>query len=167
MHLNRSHRKVPTLSRTLDLQSYVPALVTLLANRLTNSGSAIYRQELGVGATEMRVIVILGSQPDISGIRIGTITGLDKAAVSRALRTLEALGLITIKADPEHGRRQSIALTAAGRLLHDRGVVLSLERENRLLESFTSRERKLVISLLNRMLTNMPAVESIASEADA
>jgi DNA-binding MarR family transcriptional regulator len=122
----------------------------------------IYRRRLGVGATEMRVIVILAAERNISGHRIVTITGLDKAAVSRALRSLEAMKLISIGVDPSHGRRQSIALTRAGERLHAQGFAISLEREDLLLKGFSRQERELAISVLNRMLTNLPLLEALS-----
>lgn len=147
--------------KTLDLQRYIPALVTVLSNRLTNSASATYRRVLGVGATEMRVIVILASKPKISGIRIGAITGLDRAAVSRALKSLESLKLITVSADPSHGRRQSITLTRLGERLHERGLAISLEREDLLLKGLSRQERQLAIDLLHRMIVNLPALDDL------
>ena len=161
--MSSSHHKNERSRKTLDLQRYVPALVTLLSNRLTNSGSAIYRRRLGVGATEMRCHRNFGRRTQhSSGHRIVTITGLDKAAVSRALKSLEAMKLITVGADPSHGRRQSIALTRAGERLHEQGFAISLEREDLLLEGFSRQERELAITLLNRMLTNLPPLEALS-----
>jgi DNA-binding MarR family transcriptional regulator len=148
--------------KALDLQRYVPALVTLLSTRLTNSGSTIYRKRLGIGATEMRVIVILAAERNISGNRIGAMTGTDKALVSRALKSLEALKLITVSADPTHGRRQSIALTRAGERVHEQGLAISLQREDLLLKGFSRQERELAVELLNRMVVNLPALETLA-----
>lgn len=165
--MSNSDQKNARGRKTLDLQRYVPALVTLLSNRLTNSGSMIYRSLLGVGASEMRVIVLLAAEPNISGNRIGMVTGLDKAAVSRALKSLESSKLITVSADPSHHRRQSIALTRLGERLHERGFAISLEREELLLKGLTRQERDLAIDLLNRMLTNLPALEALSEEASA
>jgi DNA-binding MarR family transcriptional regulator len=149
----------------LDLEQYVPALVTLLENKLTNTASVIYRQTFGIGATEMRIVVLLGSRSKISGNQIGQAIGLDKAAVSRALKSLEAVGLITI--EPGYGRRRQMMLTAAGRKVHDRGVIISLRREECLLTNFTRAEHKALVGFLNRMLAQMPAVSAICGEIEA
>jgi DNA-binding MarR family transcriptional regulator len=149
----------------LDLERYVPALVTLLENKLTNTASIIYRQTFGVGATEMRIIVLLGTQSNVSGNQIGQAIGLDKAAVSRALKSLEVMGLIAIAAG--HGRRRDVMLTPAGRKVHDKGVAISLRREERLLTGFTHAEHEALIDLLNRMLAHMPAVSAVTTEFDA
>lgn len=149
----------------LDLERYVPALVTLLENKLTNTASIIYRQTFGIGATEMRIIVLLGTQSNVSGNQIGQAIGLDKAAVSRALKSLEALGVIAIAAG--HGRRRDVMLTPAGRKVHDKGVAISLRREERLLTDFAPTEREALIGFLNRMLAHMPMVSAVSAEFDA
>jgi DNA-binding MarR family transcriptional regulator len=165
--LTKPVRKRASEEAVLNLERYVPALITILANRLTMSGSTVYRQLLGVGATEMRVIVIVAAQPNISGIRIGKITGLDKAAVSRALKSLESLGLIKVTADTSHVRRQSISLTRLGRLLHTDGMVISLERERRLLKGFGRQQHSELIRLLNLMIANLGEVAALATETDS
>lgn len=44
-----------------------------------------------------------------------TYFGVDKSAVSRQLRLLEELGMVTRQADPADGRAQLLALTPGGR----------------------------------------------------
>lgn len=146
----------------LDLQRYVPALVTFLENRLTNTASVIYRETLGIGATEMRIIILLGTRSSVSGNEIGQAIGLDKAAVSRALKSLEAQRLVDVTAG--FGRRRDVTLTASGRKVHDKGVAISLRREERLLAGFTQAERKSLVEFLNRMIAQMPGVSAVSAE---
>lgn len=152
-------------SRSLNLQRYVPALISILENKLTNTASAVYRRRFGIGATEMRIIVQLGQQPRLSGSQIGQAAALDKAAVSRALKSLHSLGLITIRAN--RGRAQSVALTRAGLALHQKGVALSLLREQCLLTGLSAAERESVVRLLTRMLNNIPLLSAAAEEAQS
>lgn len=158
--MQRAVERTPA-GKSLDLQRYIPALVSILENKLTNSASSVYRENFGIGATEMRIIVQLGNQSSMSGNQIGQAIALDKAAVSRALKSLEALGLIDICAG--HGRRRAVALTRAGETLHARGVAISLLREERLLEGFSAAEREVLIAFLNRMLGNMSLVGAVVS----
>jgi hypothetical protein len=37
---------------TLDLERYVPAFITFIANKLSNSASALYQSKFGVNVTE-------------------------------------------------------------------------------------------------------------------
>lgn len=132
----------------IDLGRNVPALLTHIANKLSASAALTYKTALDVSLIEWRILVQLAIEPHLSGNRICAIVGLDKASVSRAVTSLEARGLITVAA--ADGRRNDLALTPAGRRLHDRGMPLAREREERLLSDLTAAERETLIDLLRR-----------------
>ncbi|MBB4684319.1 DNA-binding MarR family transcriptional regulator [Amycolatopsis jiangsuensis] len=65
-------------------------------------------------------------------------------AISRALRPLEAAGLVQVRPDPEHGRRRLVALTEAGHAaFHDSGKPLYEQLRQGLLEAGFPYERYL------------------------
>jgi DNA-binding MarR family transcriptional regulator len=140
-------------TRALDLQSFAPALITLLAHRITNTASALYRPRFGVGITDWRVMAVLASEPWIAPVRIAEATGLDKAAVSRSLRDLRQAGIVEASATAPGKRRSVVALTVAGVALHDQMVVLAKQRERGLLGDFTAPERAQLLAYIARMLS--------------
>ncbi len=137
-----------TSAHALDLDNYVPAYLTYLAGKISNSASATYRPKFGVGITDWRIMALLATEPWITAGRVCDVIGLDKAAVSRSVREMKKIGIV--EAD-EDQYRQLIALTRKGLALHDRIVKLSLEREQQLLKNFSAAERKLLINFLSRM----------------
>jgi DNA-binding MarR family transcriptional regulator len=137
-----------TSAHALDLDNYVPAYLTYLAGKISNSASATYRPKFGVGITDWRIMALLATEPWITAGRVCDVIGLDKAAVSRSVREMKKIGIV--EAD-EDQYRQLIALTRKGLALHDRIVKLSLAREQQLLKSFSAAERKLLINFLSRM----------------
>jgi len=143
---------------TLDLNRYVPAFVTFIANKLSNSATAFYQREFGVNVTEWRIMSLLAIEPGIPASRICHVIGFDKGPVSRTLAGLEKRGLISIRTDPNDGRTHSIALTAKGRATHDKVIVAALERERRLLSCLNKDEREVLIDLLRRLHDNLGAV---------
>ncbi len=118
---------------TLDLDRYVPAIITFIANKLSNSATAFYQRQFGVNVTEWRIMSLLAIEPGIPASRICQVIGFDKGPVSRTLAGLEKRGLVSIRTDPNDGRTHSISLTAKGRATHDKVIVAALERERRLL----------------------------------
>ena len=72
----------------LDLENYVPAFLTWIANKLSSSASLIYRRRFGVGIVEWRIMALLAVEPWITAGRICEVIGLDKAGVSRSVRFL-------------------------------------------------------------------------------
>ena len=142
----------------LDLDRYVPGLFTFVANKLSRSANAVYRREFDVSVTEWRILSQLAIEPGIAASRICQVIGFDKGPVSRTLAEMEHAGLVTAEADLQDARRRLLTLTGDGRALHDRIIVVALERERRLLSCLDSTQRETLIDLLNRLHANLPAV---------
>jgi DNA-binding MarR family transcriptional regulator len=142
----------------LDLARYAPALLTFLANKLSRGASAIYRRHFGVGIIDWRIMALLAIEPRIPASRICKVIGLDKGPVSRSIAFLVRQGLATAESDGGDARRRIIALTPAGRALHDRILQVALERERRLLSCLSPDEVEVLLGLLNRLHDNLDAV---------
>jgi len=143
---------------TLDLDRYVPAFVTFIANKLSKSATALYQQKFGVNVTEWRIMSLLAIEPGIAASRICHVIGFDKGPVSRTLGAMEKRGLIVIRSDPKDGRTHAISLTAKGRTTHDKVIVAALDRERRLLSCLSRDEQEALIDLLRRLHENLGAV---------
>ncbi|MFP6849658.1 MAG: MarR family winged helix-turn-helix transcriptional regulator [Pseudomonas sp.] len=135
----------------LNLARYVPGLLTFLANKLATGASQCYRKHFGIGVVEWRMLSMLAVENDISANRICQVIGLDKSAVSRSLQVLEASGYVSSRIDPGDARRNTVSLTEAGRALHDRVLLVALERERRLLRGLSPEEVDILIELLGRL----------------
>ncbi|MDT9598128.1 MarR family winged helix-turn-helix transcriptional regulator [Sphingosinicella rhizophila] len=144
--------------RVLDIDRFVPALVTFLANRLTATGSASFRSQLDMNILDFRILAMLAIEPGIPASRIVQVIGLDKALVSRTLAALGRRGWVRSEKDPTHGRRRLVSLTEAGMRMHDRALALALEREALLLEPLETDEREQLVTLLHKMLARTEAV---------
>jgi DNA-binding MarR family transcriptional regulator len=152
--------------QTLDLERYVPAFVTFIANKLSRSATVFYQRNFGVNVTEWRIMSLLAIEPGIPASRICYVIGFDKGPVSRTLALMQKRGLITIRTDPHDGRSHSISLTAHGRHVHDQVIVAALERERRLLACLRKDEREVLIDLLRRVHSNLDAVTIPGDAAD-
>ncbi len=147
---------------TLDLDRYVPAFITFIANKLSNSATAFYQRNFGVNVTEWRIMSLLAIEPGIPASRICSVIGFDKGPVSRTLAAMKKRGLIAIRSDPVDGRSHSISLTAKGRATHDKVIVAALERERRLLSCLDRQEQETLIRLLRTIHDNLDAVTEAA-----
>jgi len=148
----------------LELDRYVPALITNTANKLSRTATVLYQKRFGVNVTEWRILSQLAIEPGISAARICQVIGFDKGPVSRTLAAMEKRGLVTIKAGPD-GRTYAISLTAKGTGTHDQVIKIALERERRLLSCLSRSERETLIALLRRVQGNLDAVKG-AGEID-
>ena len=142
----------------LDLDRYVPALVTFIANKLSRTATVIYQKRFGVNITEWRILSQLAIEPEISAARICQVIGFNKGPVSRNLTVLQARGLVRIRTDRRDARTHSISLTPKGRAMHDQVILVAQERERRLLSCLQRNERETLIELLRRVHGNLDAV---------
>ena len=160
----RPHRPKPAETSAtddgplLDLDRYVPAFITFIANKLSNSATVFYQRNFGVNVTEWRIMSLLAIEPGIPASRICGVIGFDKGPVSRNLAMLQKRGLVVIRAAPDDGRSHAISLTARGRAIHDKVIVAALERERRLLSCLKKDEREVLVDLLRRLHENLGAV---------
>jgi len=152
----RSKTKPGSAPLVLDLERYVPALLVFLANKLTSGASTLLRRHFGVGTTEWRIMALLAIEPWITANRICKVIGFDKAAVSRAVAVLQDKALVLSRAHASDSRSQELTLSKSGWRLHDRIILMSLEREERLLSGLKPAEREQLIVLLNRLLAKIP-----------
>lgn len=147
---------MPTATK-LDLNRYVPGLLTFLANKLATGASQCYRKNYGIGVVEWRMLSMLAVENDITAQRITQVIGLDKSAVSRSLQALETAGYVSSKVDSNDARRYTVSLTKAG-ALHKQVLQTALERERRLLSDFTEDEVDTLVDLLTRMHAQVESV---------
>lgn len=149
----------PEQHATIDLERYVPAFLTWIANKLSRGASQHYLRHFGVGIETWRCLVLLAIEPVISANKVCRIIGMDKASVSRCFASMEEQGLIKVRPDPADGRARVASLTEKGRALHDQIMGVALERERAFLSVLSAQERELLINLLRRLHENLPAVE--------
>lgn len=145
----------------LNLERYIPALLTFLTNRMSTGASQCYRKHFGIGIVEWRLLALLAVEQQISANRMVQVIGLDKSAVSRALQLLERQRLITIDTDLKDARRYTVSLTVSGQELHNRVLVVALERERLLLAGLSAEEVELLIGCLNKMSAQLDAVNAV------
>ena len=143
----------------VDLKRYVPAYFTWIANKLSSGASQAYLSAFNVGIETWRLLVLLAIEESLSAQRISRVIGMDKASVSRAFKSMQSRGLITIALDPQDGRLRVATITTQGRALHDRILALALERERAFLSVLNADECDTLIGLLQRLHENLPAVE--------
>lgn len=84
------------------------------ANRIAQPFAERYGRALGLSLPDWRCVLALASAPGASGEAVARRMAMDKMAVSRSLRRLEAAGRVRAEPDPAHPRRQRWQLTEAG-----------------------------------------------------
>jgi DNA-binding MarR family transcriptional regulator len=146
--------------RRIEPDGHAAFMLVSIANRISASASRAYMRAFGVGVMEWRVLGLVAVRPGITGNEIGQASGVDKSSVSRAIASLSRRRFLELQGDEEDNRRILLFLTPEGYALHDRVIVASLAREERLLHGLNKMERRTLFGLLKRLSTNMPLVDA-------
>jgi DNA-binding MarR family transcriptional regulator len=137
---------------------YVPYLLGRVSKGTSSAASVLYRQWLGVGINNARVVIALARRPGVTAMELSADTGLDKAVISRSLNFLHARKLIRF--DDASRRRRKVELLAAGESLSRRIMRVMLDRERLLLKGFSANEKLALVDYLQRMMANVPAANA-------
>lgn len=156
--------QIPDAQSVVDLERYVPAYLTWIANKLSRGASQVYLDIFDVGIETWRCLVLLAIEGAISAQQVSKVIGMDKGSVSRCFKGMQERGLITTELDKTDGRLRIAVLTPAGRALHDQIMGMALERERAFLSVLNPGEVDLLLNMLRRLHENLPAVESATQD---
>ena len=160
----KSSSKVTDKTAVVDLERYVPAFLTWIANKLSGGASTAYLSVFNVGIETWRLLVLLAIEKSLTAQAISRTIGMDKSSVSRAFKSMQLRGLITIGLDDADGRLRVATITPKGRALHDEILELAMERERAFLSVLNDKDRETLICLLRRLHDNLPVVEKATQE---
>jgi len=100
-----------------DLEEFLPYQLAVLAERVSQGFSALYRRKYGLSVAEWRVVAHLGQSGKVSVRDIHRHAMLGKSQISRAASRLERDGYVAKTANPADGRLVSLALTDKGKAM--------------------------------------------------
>jgi DNA-binding MarR family transcriptional regulator len=106
----------------------------------------------GLRSYHYRLLAALEEWGPASQADLGRATGIDRSDVTAALSELEAHGLVGRSADPGHGRRNIVTITAAGaeRLRDLDGIVDGVQEQ--VLAPLTAAQRRQLVALMSKLL---------------
>ena len=111
-----------------------------------------YLEEIGLSLSEARCLATVGTIEPMSVMDLADKGNLNKGQASRAAQILVDKGLILKKEHPCDGRGVTLSLTAAGKKLWDKTMVL-IDARNRHIVACLSKEEQITLSrLLDRLL---------------
>lgn len=142
--------------RQLDLDNYLPALITWVNNKYAADSSRIYRKRFGIGISDWRVLAYLGVKGTGTGAEMSEFLGMDKAAISRSVQFLGNRGYVELA--EQKGRRSLMRLTDTGVALYNDVLDVAVARAEALLNGLDEEERKTLFDLIHRVHDNIPDV---------
>ena len=110
-------------------------LITLL-RVMRESGAHDYGRSVDLNSLNRQLVTLIGRTGGLSSSALVAFTGHEKAQISRAVKSLEEMGLIE-----RASLRARLVLRPEGRKIFEKIVAISLGRDEALSAGFTPRER--------------------------
>jgi DNA-binding MarR family transcriptional regulator len=129
-----------TPAPTLELGSFLPYRLSVLANRVSRELATLYGERFGIAIPEWRVIAVLGQHTDVSADFVCAKTDMDRVTVSRAVARLLGKKLVLRRALASDRRCSVLKLSARGQRVYAQIVPLARAYERELLSTLSRDE---------------------------
>lgn len=135
----------------VDLQQMVTFRISRLHARLTAQASKILKETAGISLMQWRVFVMLESHGKITPAEIVRRTDLDKGQLSRAIKSMVELGLITSEASESDLRAHKLDFTQKGLEVFMRARPHMRHRQSLLLGALDQKEQDALFDALHKL----------------
>ncbi|MBL8347813.1 MAG: winged helix-turn-helix transcriptional regulator, partial [Rubrivivax sp.] len=146
----------PVAGTDAEVNRYMAAYIMGVANRLANGASNHYRKRFGMGMSEWRAMMAIGTSSHRIVREVAEMADLDYAAASKSLKVLAERGLVEIEQTQRRGRAAIASLTPAGLEIYRKLRESARRRQSRLLATFSAEEVQTLWSLLRRIEAQVP-----------
>ena len=126
--------------------------ISYLANRLVLPAYDDIKLAYGLSRGEYLLLFCLSYIEELTAQDVAEMTGRPRNSISRAVHRMLDEGCLKRSPDPTDGRQALLRITAKGERLHKRILPLFEEQEAKMLDNLTSEERKLLDSLLKKLV---------------
>jgi len=125
--------------------------ISLVGNFFNGPVYVTIQKRHGLLRDEINTLFCLAHFPELTQTDICLVMGRPKNSVSRSIARLLQRGLISVRDDPDDGRKGVLSLRPKGHELYEKTRRLFVEREEQILASLTKADR----ASLDRLLTKI------------
>ncbi len=124
-------------------------LLQRLAFMLNRQSDQVLQEQLGIGFSQFKILMVLGWNPSVRQRHIADKLGQTEAGISRQIKLLKELGLLTTQVNPKNRREHITVPTSKGERMTEKAMELlnqyyapmlgqlSDKQQEKLLESLT------------------------------
>jgi DNA-binding MarR family transcriptional regulator len=160
-------RKSPAAEQTLQLDAFLPFLLSTASNAVSNLVAHAYQTRFGLTIPQWRVLAVLAESQGLTQQDLCDRTLMDKVTVSRGVQGLVTRKLVGRSPHSTDRRSHVLVLSGAGRRLVGEVTPAALAVERLLLKEFSAKEIEGVASFLRRIRARAEAVSDDDAIAEA
>ncbi len=143
----------------LSIDNFLPYRLVLVARKVSECLSEVYKEEFGITISEWRILAHLGEYKGLNAKSIGERAGMDKSMVSRAIKQMQDKGLLVKKKNEEDSRANNLVLSDEGLALYHKVVPKALRWEGQLLSVLQGGEADQLFASLSKLEKQVAALD--------
>lgn len=145
-----------------DINLHLTYRIARLQARLSAQAADILRTHSNISLSEWRIIAVLSDDNINSQKDVLRAMGLDKGQISRNLKSLASMNLISLSTSDTDQRLQNISLTPQGHKLVAQLSPIMLTRQKHLQQDFNEDDLTLLFDLLSRLEQRTGSIEELS-----
>lgn len=150
-----------------SLDDFIPYKLSVVANRVSQSIGRLFETRFNLQMPEWRILIALYAYGTLSFIEVVERTSMDKARVSRALRRLVDLKMITVQNDPKDGRRIFSSITREGAKMCKSILPEAARTQAWFLDGLSDAEQLQLDVILNKLMMRSQALQGSSAPFEA
>ena len=135
----------------LNPQAAIAYLLDHVAAMLARQNDQALQEQLGIGMSQYKILLVLQRTPDISQRELADHLGQTEASVSRQIKLMHDKGLLLQRVDPGNRRVHVTELTTKGVRVTDAARTALRRSERDVLEAFSEKQQKQLLESLRQL----------------
>lgn len=141
--------------KPINLRTFLPYQLVFLASRIERETTAIARDRCGLSSSQWRVIAAIADKPGRTAKQVVMMTPMDKGIVSRAVKSLIEMGLLTREGSQNDGRVGHLFLTNKGETTYCQLADDMRQVESRVAATLSNQDRKTLLTTIEAMTASL------------
>ncbi len=113
------------------------------------------KRDFGIIRAEYLLLLCLAHFPVLTAQDVSRLTGRPRNSISRAVHRMLKEGYLTRVPDPDDKRQAKLAITDAGRAMHDQVATYLVEKETEILNVLDQKERAQLVAMLRKLVAHV------------
>ncbi len=135
----------------MDLNNNVGYLLQHLSGVLAKQSDQVLRERLGIGFSQLRILMCLEVNPSARQRYIADSLGQTEASISRQIKLMQAKSLLWTKISPKNRREHMITPTTKGMRVTDEALRILNEFHAPMFGVMSEKHQQLLLDILTQM----------------
>lgn len=135
----------------MELTNNIGYLLQHVSNTLARQSDQALQDQLGIGFSQFKILMALQWNPEVQQKHIAEALGQTEASISRQIKLMHELGLLTTKVSPKNRREHITTPTTKGVRLTEEALQVLNYYHGPMFDKFSDAQKQQLLETLNTM----------------